>query len=512
MALTHLIKDIWKQKSSVYIAGEIWLNNELLSIDELLYSLDLCNSFSAFDEFVKKLSGQYSIVVEHESSVWIAVDTIARFPLFYLKTENEVVVTDSPSELLKNTQFSKNDEAIPYFLQFGATPFGQTLVKNVVAIEGGSVLKIGDEVEIIDHRSDLFETKLKHEYSTQELSELLDLIFEQYLHPILEKPIVVPLTAGYDSRLILTQLKRKGFENVFCFTWGRAENHDAIVAKQIAEQLGYSYQFIEYNASIVSTYLNDEIFESYVRYVGNLSSMPFLQDYFAVRWIKEKHLVPENAVFIQGHTGDGYAGSHLKPWFQELNRKGIANQIINQFGATSFSKRTDREKVLSILQNQFFPDCHNAIACFDLWDLSSRQAKFIAHSATVFDFFGYDSVLPLSDRAFINYFLAAPLKVRMGENLYRNTLEEFYFKPFGITEPIKQPTNLEKEAFFKHLLKRLMPFKVKQMYYNTNDAIFYNEITSALVGDKTKFKKPKSPINFNSYIIQWYLKFIFQSK
>ena len=46
-------------------------------------------------------------------------------------------------------------------------------------------------------------------------------------------------------------------------------------------------------------------------YVSGLSSMFFMQEYFAVKYLKESHIIPDDSVFIPGFSGDVLAGSHL---------------------------------------------------------------------------------------------------------------------------------------------------------------------------------------------------------
>src|SRR5690606_7417167 len=105
-------------------------------------------------------------------------------------------------------------------------------------------------------------------------------------------------------------LKNAGYEKVICFTYGRP-NRESELSQMVAEKLGYQWIFVDYRKIDIKGYLHDPVFQDYYRYAGNNYTMPYLQEYFAVKYLKDNKLVPDDSVFIPGHGGDFLAGGHV---------------------------------------------------------------------------------------------------------------------------------------------------------------------------------------------------------
>ena len=51
--------------------------------------------------------------------------------------------------------------------------------------------------------------------------------------------------------------------------------------------------------------------ENYYEYSWGLYTVPVMMDYYAIVFMKKKGLVPDNAIFINGQTGDFLTGGHI---------------------------------------------------------------------------------------------------------------------------------------------------------------------------------------------------------
>ena len=63
----------------------------------------------------------------------------------------------------------------------------------------------------------------------------------------------MPLSAGWDSRFIVSGLKHFGYENVICVSYGRNNNTDMLIAKEVADRLGYKWIKLEYKKKFIKT-------------------------------------------------------------------------------------------------------------------------------------------------------------------------------------------------------------------------------------------------------------------
>ena len=233
--------------------------------------------------------------------------------------------------------------------------------------------------------------------------------------------MVVPLSGGLDSRIIVAMLKRLGVDEVICFSYGRAKNHESEISKKVAEALGYQWYFVEYtNDKWQSCYPPWQIV-AYERYAGNLVSLPHIQDFLALQELIKEGKIPQKSVFIPGHSGDFLAGNlypaglwypgtlfvwKLSPWNPQIHyslwevRK--ETDIISYFN----KKISDSTGNITIHDRESYVNC---VLCFVF---NERVAKFIVNSVRVYEFFGYSWRMPLWDNELIGFFFKSSLEIQ----------------------------------------------------------------------------------------------------
>ena len=64
----------------------------------------------------------------------------------------------------------------------------------------------------------------------------------------------------------------------------------------------------------------------------NLCSLPNIDDWCALSRLKEENLIPENAVFVPGHTGDFITGGHLHYVLRKkpVTKETLINSILHK--------------------------------------------------------------------------------------------------------------------------------------------------------------------------------------
>jgi asparagine synthase (glutamine-hydrolysing) len=515
MVMNFLERFNWYHNRSSSITGTIWLNGSFISSFDVENELCKISTFEQFNHFILKLKGHFTIIKRMSDEYWVATDPILRYPVFFKIGKGRIEISDDPKILLHGEKKIPDKEASLFFLQFGATFGNHTLLNGLSVFEPGTVTRLSeDSIHTEHYLKGYFKSDQRWEYTPLELKGILEEIFFRYINLYKDRPFVVPLTAGYDSRFILTMLKSHGVKNVQCFTWGRKNNLEMVTAKKVAAQLNYKYQFIEYDSNLIKNFSRQDQFFKYMEYAGNFTSMPYMQDYFAVSYLNQNQIIPSDAVFIPGHTGDVYSGSHQRPWFELLSKNDICYELVDFFSMTGFHKKPlSKDHIISLLERYLYDNNFTPSQFVDYWDINIRQARFVARSSSIFNYFGYDVILPLSDQLFINYFFSAPVKLRFNERLYRETLVELFFKPNSVDFDLKDVRNFKKDVWLTKYLKINMPQFFKKMYYPLKDEIFYREITKVLISelDKHELFIPDFPYKYNSFVIQWYLKFILNS-
>ena len=318
-----------------------------------------------------------------------------------------------------------------------------------------------------------------------QLLEMLDQIFVNTFSRLIEstvkqgKKLIVPLSGGLDSRIIVAMLKRLGVNDVTCISYGRKGNRESIISKKVAEALGYDWLFVKYTAQKWHECYNSKETDYFQKWAGNLSSLPHLQDFLALRELKTKGKLPDSSAFVPGHSGDMLAGSHIPHYYLDNSRSYDSETFLvdslkknyNLWKWPSELEHTFKEKInksttgLEIKDNE---TCANAIEFFDF---NERQAKFIVNSVRAYEFFGYEWRIPLWDTELIDFFLKVPIKYRISQNLYKKYARDWLFseelsvlKNIDCTTDILDLRPLEERSKYE-----------KFLYYRTFIHSYYDE-------------------------------------
>ncbi|MDX8341470.1 asparagine synthase C-terminal domain-containing protein [Draconibacterium sp. IB214405] len=511
--MIDLKKYNWTKGGNVFTAGFAWSGETFFTGQDFVALIqNNCTDFEQFKKLAGELNGQFSIVVEKENEIWAICSISWTYPLFYINSNSRLAISDRPESLFGKEEQPEIDEfAASYFLQFGVTPFERTLNKSINQVLPGELVVLQKNED--KAKSHFLAEKAKNSTETKttlEIANHLTLVFESYYEHIKERQVLLPLTRGYDSRLLACLLAELGHKKVLCATWGRANNSEKSTAQKVAKQLGLRYQFIEYNEALINGFQEDPTFIDYVQFSAHLSSMPYLQDYFAIKHLIENKLVDQDTVAFPGHPGDFLRGSHFKDSLMNLQPSELGKTVSEAFGTSYPSIKQFRSELQEYLNQRFFEEQNLSPAkAYDFWDLQERQSKFISNSNQVYTFFGVDVLMPLFDRKSLQFFSSIDARNKNRERLYNKALEDHFFKKHKVDFELKQISDQEspKLQALKNRLIKVAPHQLKTVYYPMNDSIFYREITNQL-RQNIKMKHPVKPHSFNAYIVQWYLNFL----
>ena len=104
------------------------------------------------------------------------------------------------------------------------------------------------------------------------------------------------------------------------------------------QKLGYKWRFVELTHSTIRDDYNSNLHEEYHRYSNTFASVPVEHEYSAIRLLKESGWIPDDAIIVNGMSGDYLTGSHIPAIFHnsevyadERERKGkILTSIIDK--------------------------------------------------------------------------------------------------------------------------------------------------------------------------------------
>jgi asparagine synthase (glutamine-hydrolysing) len=503
----------WFSKNNIYLKGYAYVEDTFLTGQDLLDFIDnkLVNN-TPYDEWIKSLNGVFSFIICSEKSLTVYSDKTRFFPLFYTTAKNLLLVSDEPYELIEG-QSVINTPAAEEFRRTGYVTGYETLFKNINQVQAGELLQYKDEKFV---RKCLFSFRVKkdeifhYDNPVAAMKSYLDNAFQRLSISLAGKVPVIPLSGGFDSRLIATKIKEFGFDNAICFTYGRPSK-EVEISKEVARHLGFKWFFINYEEILSDrVIIQEEEFLKYYPYASRGTSMFYLQEFPATEYLKKNKLIPENSVFLPGHSGDLLGGSQfIKVFPPEIAADKVAEQILR----TKYSLYpTNKELSKTFYQRiQIALDeisAYHGYSVFEDYDIREKIAKFIFNSSQVFTYFGYEVRFPFWDDELVNFIRTFPPEYRIGKKIYDQCLKENYFSKNGVNYPKELQPGLIKFKIqtIKDLIKPFLPAVIKKKFIRKHDWTCYTEMSKPMLAELGRKQRVILPWKFNnSILINWYL-------
>jgi hypothetical protein len=175
-------------------------------------------------------------------------DWLASRPIFY--NTKTLKVSSNINDVIDFDNIELHPDGFNNYLDFGYSVFEQTPLKNVKFMRWSSILRIYDdntyEIEYLPDPADEWFGKTTNE---NDVIELIRGKIENWVKSI-NGEIVLPLSGGFDSRLLASMIKDTGGGGgIHCFTYGlspeQSKSFEVLNAKKIADILGLNWQQIE---------------------------------------------------------------------------------------------------------------------------------------------------------------------------------------------------------------------------------------------------------------------------
>jgi asparagine synthase (glutamine-hydrolysing) len=420
-----------------------------------------CATWNGLDGWaagMRRTNGFFSVVHRRGGEVYAGVDRARSIPLFYAVSGGEAWLSDDARWVRDGLGAREGHEpASTEFLLSTFVTGRDTLVPGMHQLTSGDVLRLSDgpagavaEVRGYWRYADARDPAASREELEARFDAVLTRSFGRLVEMADGRPIVVPLSGGNDSRLLLTMLKRLKYPSLTAFTYGRPDNREAVVSKRVAELLGVPWHYVPYDNATWRRWFRSEERRAYYRMADGLSSLPLMLDCPAVGELRRLGIAPEGSVFAAGLTADVHAGSRSKR-YPELYRPGLPprEQVVQALLRTGFSlwdwsRREDElypvlaERVAASLGDYArFSDGGQAL---EAWETAERQSKFTINSVRAYEFWGYDWWIPFWDAEFLDFWPDVPVELRSGRQFYRPFVERLFAEVSGVPQQAQPAT------------------------------------------------------------------------
>ncbi len=394
--------------------------------------------------WLDSLNGNFSIILLGADWSIAAVDPVRGYPLIWTRDNNQFYISNNGPEIYRAIGRKKDDidlAQLDAFLLSGFTIGPRTLFKNINQLEPGTFLTIRQKNEYFVSTYHEWKPMRNTHLNLKDLIEPLSLINEKLIEKLVKsakgRTIIVPLSAGLDSRFIASGLREAGYENVWCIGYGRQGNREVGVAKKIAKRLGYKWDFIKYTNACVSKASMSDDHIRYEEYANCFTSIPFPQDYVALKELQTSGRLDPDSIIVNGQSGDFTSGNHIPRNLTEIS--SISNdlrleKIIDAIILKHFkhwpglltAKRL--QTIQTLLKNEIdrvggLPsDPSRDHGLYELIEFRDRQAKYVIHGQRLYEYMGLSWRLPLWERESLDFWEEAPLEAKSRQNLYKHVL------------------------------------------------------------------------------------------
>ena len=398
----RVLNKLNKISEKVFFKGKIFQKGKLLTNNEISSLLHPINSEQELLDLIPDLTGFFYLGIELEDNILLVTDIVRTYPIFYKIANNTIFICENGYDLKDDEELSMN--GVDAFLMYGYVTGNKTLFQNIFQVEAATILSISKtdgktactSYYSLSSSSYLQETK-------EELFHRLNSIYERVVQRLINyaqgRTIVVPLSGGYDSRLLVMLLHRLGAKNVICYAYG-SKGYDVNrwqidISEKVAESLGYKWIFIPYSYSKWNKLFNSPETEKYIKSVSRGVSLISYQEWLAVSESRKNNLIPEDSLIVPGHSGDFVAGGNIP-------------------------ENSQFDSVTSI-------DFINSLETFE-W--KEHQSKHICNSARVYEFYGYDWYFPFWDREIVDLWFLIHPRQKVGRALYKEFVANYFPTPF----------------------------------------------------------------------------------
>ena len=454
----------WYSNNNIKVKGYIYDEKNVIYKNENL--LNYFENISTEEEFrnaISNANGIFSVIIQKEKKIMLAVDKTRTFPLLYIDNENDLIISDDSYFLRENYKNDLDNVNSDEFLSIGFVMGEETLLQDIFQVQAGEYLIFDDNKLKKEFYFDYLTKKISTKSFDELKSEFLDILrdsIQRIIKLANGRQIVLPLSGGYDSRTIASLLKQLNYEKILCYTYGKKNSPEVIISKKVANELGLNWFFVEYNEQTVNQdFPQSNEFKEYYKFASNHISVFSTQDYFAVKYLHDNKIINDNAIFVPGHSGDFLGGSHLDK-AEIANRDNIIDVIYqkqNLLNKKIFkNKKVLKEKISSLIEIENIKDDF-FYSIDENFNLKERQSKFIINSLRIYEYFGYQHAIPLWDNELTEFFRVLPLKFKLNSYFYEKILLEDIFDHMNINYRKNRKINDKIKDKIKKVIRKFLP-------------------------------------------------------
>ena len=465
------------KNQKIWFAGRI---NYVKKIVKKIFSNKISN-FNNLKNILLQANEPFALAFFYNDFFLCCTDLIRSFPIFF-SLKDDTYYFSNVGEKLINPESEIDSSSLLECLSTGYCLGQKTIYKNINCMKPGQLIynynlqkdlkfdfffKFNQTIKKENFHKDFFEEKF---------SKLFDGIIDNLIKISNDNQIVIPLSGGLDSRLILCKLVEKKYDNIFAFSYGLKKNSDAIIAQKVSNSLNVKWHFIDFNKSKFREYYNSNLKKNYDRFADNLSAVPNYQDVFFVYELKRLNLISDKSTFVNGQTGDFITGAQIPYTF---GQKMVQNFFFEKIKTKNFYLWKELESLNAEVHindhfKNFLKFNEKKLSfedLFEIWNFEERQVKYIINGQRAYEFFDFRWFLPFWDGELIKFWNSVPFELKYNLNLYKYFLKNWNYQNLFNSDRFEVTAFTGNLNYFVKSLSFLLNFG--NLFYKKEDFLMY---------------------------------------
>ena len=482
--------DGWVRRGGVAVRGRAFECDSLLEapviVDRFARVLESeapPSRFEAVADCAAGLEGFFAAIVglDGAEATYLVADGARSIPLYY--DGGGRIVSDRGRAVREAVNAPRDPVTEREFLLTRYVTGPETIWRGVFAVQPGEVVELASENGVGDGCGSLTRRTYREYWPAGDetqpdscaddglsrLERALETVLDRLEAVAGDRPVVLPLSGGFDSRLLAAALVERGRE-VIAFTFGRSGHPDVEVSREIAAELGIRWEFYPYSRGQWREWYHGDAGRRYRNRAFGGDALPFLAEWPAVRGLLEAGHLPEDALYCPGHTvatpserlprfvGEDAAGGETDavgcgPAVDVDDADSTAPQIEPTVAALTeyilerhyalwewddpAFRRAARERIRRGLLGDRDADelssPETAAAAYERWEWRGRMATFTNGDLRVYEDSGLEWWLPLWDPAYVRAWESIPLTDRRGKGLHADLATATYWRVAGVS-------------------------------------------------------------------------------
>ncbi len=363
-----------------------------------------------------------AIIHTRDDAWWILTDAVRSFPILFSYDRDHWVVASHPDALTEavSTPMTRRDHVARYFRHSGYTWGRDTLLNGVLTLEPGAALALDDtrgEAGEATIHSPNFSTETIDLDADELQDRFYDLVCERFADLVEDSrgsQLLIPLSGGADSRLVASALREIDAPNVLAFTYGIPGGAESSISKRVADAFDIPWIFVDLDGEEMTTRWCSHSTTQFLRDTWCADSLPHIQDWYALKVLRQRAEVDPHGIVVPGHTvvGNAHGWPATDP-HAPLDREGMVAILAAHHGALQgrpdeFAAAARDELLASVdeLWDAGNPDFRWRITA--AINVRNRQVKYISNSVRSYEHAGFRWALPMQERPMWEWWNRAP--------------------------------------------------------------------------------------------------------